>query len=139
MLTDGKANAGKYTTPPTIRENILKLNTEEVSIFSLGFGYDVDFDFLKALSLENFGYAFRIYEGEDAGEQITNFYETISTPLLKNIKFNYDNVDEVYPTEVDNLFEGSEITVVGKNNNLNSITSKFPHSISESFHESSIL
>lgn len=123
MLTDGKANAGEYTTPPSIRENIIEKNVDHASIFTLGFGYDVDFDFLKALSLENYGYAFRIYEGEDASEQITDFYSTISTPLLKDINFKYNNVEEVYPTHVDHLFEGSEIVVTGKYYDTNSLIS----------------
>ncbi len=122
MLTDGMANAGQYTTPPTIRENILKKNNVQASIFSLGFGFNVDFDFLKALSLENYGYGLRIYEDEDAGEQITNFYETISTPLLKEITFDYTSSREVYPERVRYLFEGSEIVASGKYEETNSIT-----------------
>ena len=116
MLTDGLPTAG-VTNTQTIRENIKNENSAGVSIFCLGFGFDVDFEFLKAMALENYGMAIRIYEGEDASEQITNFYETISTPLLKGLKFSYsDGAYEIYPTTVDQLFEGAEVVVVGKYN-----------------------
>jgi uncharacterized protein YegL len=116
FLTDGLPTSGETNTF-TIRDNIKKHNEESVAIFALGFGYDVDFEFLKALSLENSGHALRIEEGEDAKEQITNFYDTVSTPLLKNLKFEYiGDAYEIYPTEVDQLFEGTEVVIVGKYN-----------------------
>jgi uncharacterized protein YegL len=114
MLTDGLPTEG-VTNPSAIRDNVKNTNQAEVAIFCLGFGYDVDFEFLKALSLENYGIAIRIYEGGDASEQITNFYDTISTPLLKGVTFTYSNgAYEIYPTKVDQLFEGAEVVVVGK-------------------------
>ncbi len=124
MLTDGLPTAG-VTNPATIRENIKNKNTAGVAIFCLGFGFDVDFEFLKAMSLENSGIAIRIYEGEDASEQITDFYETISTPLLKGLRFDYtEGAYEVFPTKVDQLFEGAEVVVVGKiESSANEITS----------------
>jgi uncharacterized protein YegL len=125
MLTDGLPTAG-VTNPSAIRENIKEKNSAKVGIFSLGFGYDVDFEFLKAMSLENNGLALRIYEGEDAGEQITNFYETISTPLLRNLAFSYsEGCYEIFPQKLDQLFEGTEAVVVGKyNNETSSINTK---------------
>jgi uncharacterized protein YegL/DNA-binding MarR family transcriptional regulator len=114
MLTDGLPTAG-VTNLASIRENVKEKNTASVGIFCLGFGYDVDFEFLKALSLENYGLAQRISEGEDASEQITDFYSTISTPLLKGLTFDYyKGAYEVYPESVDQLFEGTEVIVVGK-------------------------
>lgn len=116
MLTDGLPTEG-ITNTQTIRDNVKTANTAEVAVFCLGFGFDVDFEFLKAMALENYGIAIRIYEGEDASEQITGFYDTISTPLLKDLKFTYSGgASEIYPVEVEQLFEGTEIVVVGKYN-----------------------
>jgi uncharacterized protein YegL len=124
MLTDGLPTAG-VTNTETIRENVRNANTADVAIFCLGFGFDVDFEFLKAMALENYGHAQRIYQDEDASEQITGFYDTISTPLLKSLKFKYSTgTSEIYPTEVEQLFEGAEVVVVGKySGSSNSITS----------------
>jgi len=116
FLTDGLPTYG-ITSTSTIRNNIQSANEDSVAIFSLGFGYDVDFNFLKALSLENYGHALRIEEGADASDQITDFYETISTPLLKNIQFDYpENYYDIYPSYVEQMFEGSEVVVVGRYN-----------------------
>jgi uncharacterized protein YegL len=117
FLTDGKPTAGSTNTEK-IRENIKDANKYDTAIFSLGFGHNVDFEFLSALSLENFGYAIKIYEGTDSALQITDFYSLISTPLLRNLRFSYSKgTYEVYDTSVSHLFEGSETVVVGKYEN----------------------
>jgi uncharacterized protein YegL len=117
FLTDGQPTAG-VTDTNKIRENIMNSNNHDTAIFSLGFGNYVDFDFLEALSLENFGYAKRIYEAQDAALQITDFYSLISTPLLRNLKFTYSQgTYDVYDTSVGHLWEGSETVIVGKYEN----------------------
>ncbi|MGA1848626.1 MAG: VWA domain-containing protein [Thermoplasmatota archaeon] len=114
FLTDGIPTAGE-TIPANIRQNILSANQDEVSIYSLGFGEDVDFDFLSALSLENSGYAVKIPESQDASGMMQGFYETISVPLLMEIEFTYTGASfDVIPTYLPSLFDGSEAVVVGK-------------------------
>jgi Mg-chelatase subunit ChlD len=117
MLTDGVATAG-VTDTSKIRQNVKAANTADASVFCLGFGWDVNFAFLKAMSLENNGIAIRIYQNSDASKQITHFYKTISTPLLRRLNFSYSTgTFEVYPSYVEQLFEGTEIAVLGKYNN----------------------
>lgn len=114
MLTDGLPTEG-VTNTGAIRSNVLDANEAEVSIFTLGFGNDVDFDFLTAMAFENNGVAVKIAVNEDASEQITGFYDTISTPLLKDIMISYsDNVHDIYPTYVRQMFSGTEVLIVGK-------------------------
>jgi len=116
FLTDGQPTAGETWTD-NIRSNVMAANSQSVAIFSLAFGNDCDFPFLEALSLENFATAQRVDANTDASVQFQNFYETVSTPLLKNINFGYDaDVSQVYPSHADQLFEGSEIAVVGRFN-----------------------
>ena len=45
-------------------------NTDDVNLFALGFGDDVDFDFLKKLALQNGGIARKIYTNADATLQL---------------------------------------------------------------------
>ena len=117
MLTDGKANHGTYTSPFPIREHIREKNTIFCPIFTLGFGTDVDFEFLTALSLENYAKAQQIFLGENAGEQIVNFYDTISTTLLKRISIEYSGgAYDYFPESIPALYEGSENVIVGKLN-----------------------
>ena len=52
FLTDGDPTAG-VTNTKTIRSNIYNANKIKASIFALGFGFRMNFDFLTALSIEN--------------------------------------------------------------------------------------
>ncbi len=52
-----------------------KANGEKFPLYSLGFGFDVSFEFLKKLSLENNGVARRIYEDSDADRQLQVRYK----------------------------------------------------------------
>ena len=114
FLTDGNPTSGQCQTD-IIRENILAANEQDASIYSLGFGGDLDFDFIEALSLENSGFAISIPVDGNAGELMTGFYDTISVPLLKNIRFNYTAGSfDVLPTRLPSLFQGSEAVVVGR-------------------------
>lgn len=115
MLTDGLANSGAYTSPLPIREHIMARNTIMAPIFTLGFGDNVDFDFLSALSLENYAKAQQIYLGEDASEQIIDFYKTISTTLIRNIAIDYPQAAyDFFPESIPALYEGSQAVVLGK-------------------------
>ncbi|XP_049937340.1 inter-alpha-trypsin inhibitor heavy chain H4-like [Schistocerca serialis cubense] len=53
-------------------------------------------DYLRRLALRNSGISRRIYEAADAHLQLRNFYRQIASPLLTDVKFNYDGqqVDE---------------------------------------------
>ncbi|MFW3145620.1 MAG: VIT domain-containing protein [Thermoplasmatota archaeon] len=114
FLSDGLPTVGVVDLP-SIRENVRDANTVGASIYSLGFGEDLDFNFLSALSLENNGHAVKIPESTDASNMMQGFYETISVPLLMEIYFSYTGGSfDVLPTYVPSLFEGSETVVVGR-------------------------
>jgi hypothetical protein len=114
FLTDGRPTSGVSATSQ-IRQNIKDANTEFVSLYSLGLGSNVNFDFLSAMSLENYGFAQKIYTSSNVSLQIEDFYDRISTALLRNLKFSYsDGTYEIYPEKIDYLFEGSECVISGK-------------------------
>jgi len=114
LLTDGEPTSG-VTDTDQIRANIIAYNKIGISIYTLGFGDNVDFEFLTALALENGGTATRIYEDSDGSEQITGFYDTVSMPVLRDIDFNYSKgTYEIYPVHVDAMFEGSDIVICGR-------------------------
>ncbi|MCU0798622.1 MAG: VWA domain-containing protein [Candidatus Thermoplasmatota archaeon] len=113
FLTDGLPTAG-VTSTADIRKNILNANDAGVSIYAIGFGNDVDSNFLRALSLENEGFATFIPTGKDAGSLLKGFYEGISTPLLKDLRFSYGpGASRVLPETVPGLYDGSEVIVCG--------------------------
>lgn len=54
----------------TIQKNVKRAMREEFSLFSLGIGFDVDYDFLERIATENRGVAQRIYSNHNAAEQL---------------------------------------------------------------------
>lgn len=65
----GAAPAGEIKLS-TIQKNVKRAMREEFSLFSLGIGFDVDFDFLERIATENRGTAQRIYANQDAADQL---------------------------------------------------------------------
>lgn len=116
FLTDGNPTAGSITSPPAICAKVLEDNVRKVSIFSLGVGNDVDFDFLQKLSILNYARAYKIDDRGDISEQIGHFYDTISTPLIYRLNLGYDNAMDVYHRKAPYHFKGQEHCVVGKLN-----------------------
>lgn len=53
-----------------IQKNVKRVMRQEFSLFSLGIGFDVDYDFLERIAMENRGMAQRIYANHDAAEQL---------------------------------------------------------------------
>jgi uncharacterized protein YegL len=116
LLTDGRPTSG-VTDPTRIEENFHAENTVNAALFTLGFGSGVNFELLGSLARQNSGEALKIEENIEAVEQITNFYDSVSTPIFKDVKLAImsgvvDN--EVFPYFIPNLFDGSEMFLVGE-------------------------
>lgn len=138
FLTDGDATVGE-TNSDRIIQMVEKNNVgkNKAALFTLAFGSDADKNFLKKLSLKNSGFMRHIYEAADASLQLVDFYKTISSPLLSDIKFQYPNIEEDTLTKhtFDILFDGGEFVVSGKmravpdhkqNFNVNALTVEGP-------------
>lgn len=54
----------------TIQKNVKKVMREDFSLFSLGIGFDVDYDFLERIAMDNRGIAQRIFANHDAAQQL---------------------------------------------------------------------
>lgn len=118
FLTDGEPTSG-VTSRYVIRENVLDANKVEVSIFTIAFGikHEEYYESLRVLSLENNGKAERFTSTTGAEEGISDFYATISTPLITDIQFSYnEKVSDIVNTVESSLFAGSDAIVLGKYN-----------------------
>ncbi|XP_041486629.1 inter-alpha-trypsin inhibitor heavy chain H2 [Microtus oregoni] len=115
LVSDGDPTVGELKLSK-IQKNVKQNIQDNISLFSLGIGFDVDYDFLKRLSNENRGIAQRIYGNRDTSSQLKKFYNQVSTPLLRNVQFNYPqaSVTDVTQNSFHNYFRGSEILVAGK-------------------------
>ncbi|XP_049780569.1 inter-alpha-trypsin inhibitor heavy chain H4-like [Schistocerca cancellata] len=115
LLTDGLPNGG----PEAILQDFTAANMERgAALFTLAFGEDADFGFLRKLALRNGGFGRRIYEAADAHLQLRNFYRQVASPLLSSVNFTYGDgqVEEetLTQTKFPTFFRGSELVVSGR-------------------------
>ena len=117
LLTDGQPTVG-ITTADEILSNTRSNNTNQLVIYTVGFGEDVDFNFLKKLSLQSGGFARKVYTTSDAVLQLKNFYQEVSIPLLADVKITYETTGTKIREMTNNKFKiytrGKEIMVAGK-------------------------
>ncbi|XP_077060067.1 inter-alpha-trypsin inhibitor heavy chain H3-like [Siphateles boraxobius] len=125
LLTDGDPTSGE-TNKERIMANVKEAIGLKFPLYCLGFGYDVNFDFLTKMSLENGGVARRIYEDSDADLQLQGFYEEVAVPLLTDIQLKYTGGTNLTKTSFSMYFNGSEIVVSGQitDNSVESFTTE---------------
>ena len=104
FLTDGHPTVG-VTDTLQILDNIKKANTNiGAPIFSLAFGRRTDFQMLRLLSVQNFGFARKIYTAADASLQMEGFYKEVSSPILTNVTFDYLDSNIIPDSLTDTAF-----------------------------------
>ncbi|XP_069062479.1 inter-alpha-trypsin inhibitor heavy chain H3-like isoform X1 [Pleurodeles waltl] len=115
FLTDGDPTYGE-TNNERILANAKAAIGGHFTLYSLGFGKDVDYNFLEKLALENGGVARRIYDDSDAAVQLQGFFSEIANPLLLGVQMKYpgDNVNDITQNTFMHYYGGSEIVVAGR-------------------------
>ncbi|XP_073508547.1 inter-alpha-trypsin inhibitor heavy chain H2 [Phyllobates terribilis] len=115
LVSDGDPTVGELKLSKILK-NVKANNRDEFSVHSLGIGFDVDYDFLERLAQENHGLAQRIFGNQDTAAQLKEFYKKVSTPLLKDIVFEYpsNGVSDMTNNRFHHYFGGDEIVVAGK-------------------------
>ncbi|KAM5231087.1 inter-alpha-trypsin inhibitor heavy chain H3 isoform 1-T2 [Hipposideros larvatus] len=115
MLTDGDANVGESRTPK-IQENVRNAIGGKFPLYNLGFGHNLNYNFLESMALENNGFARRIYEDSDANLQLQGFYEEVANPLLTGVEVEYPEnaILDLTQNTYKHFYDGSEIVVAGR-------------------------
>uniref|UniRef100_A0A3B4FSV3 Inter-alpha-trypsin inhibitor heavy chain H3-like n=1 Tax=Pundamilia nyererei TaxID=303518 RepID=A0A3B4FSV3_9CICH len=123
LLTDGDPTSG-VTNLEKIQSNVRQAIAGKFPLYCLGFGFDVNFNFLEKMSLQNNGVARRIYEDSDADLQLKGFYEEVATPLLTDVTMIYVGGTNLTQTNFSQYYNGSEIVVTGQitDNNIETFT-----------------
>ncbi|XP_040214609.1 inter-alpha-trypsin inhibitor heavy chain H3-like isoform X2 [Rana temporaria] len=127
FLSDGEPTSGT-TNHDKIIDNVKRSLEGRASLYCLGFGNDVDYNFLEKLSLRNGGLARRIYEDSDSALQLQGFYNEVAYPMLLNVHLQYldNSVDYLTQNNFKHYYQGSEIIVSGfiANNSLEILTAE---------------
>ena len=117
FLTDGHPTVG-VTDTLQILDNIKTANSNiGAPLFSLAFGRRTDFQMLRLLSVQNNGFARKIYTAADASLQMAGFYKEVSSPILTNVTFDYLDSsivqDSLTDTAFHTFYQGGEMVIAG--------------------------
>ncbi|CAH1141995.1 unnamed protein product [Phyllotreta striolata] len=114
FLTDGvpTVSSAEEITKQTIALNKASYNTP---IYSICYGEDADWQFLKNLSKKSDGRPMKISATADASIFFQNFYSTISNPTLSNLTFGgLPKTAQATQTNFSLFFNGSEQVIAAK-------------------------
>jgi Ca-activated chloride channel family protein len=122
FLTDGLPTVGE-TNVSRIVDNVHKASKSGVRLFTFGVGYDVNTALLDKLAAENGGTADYVEPKEDLEVKVSNFFTKVNYPVLTNLKLDLGGAktDLVYPRDIPDLFRGSQVTLIGRYTNEESL------------------
>ncbi|CAN5597011.1 hypothetical protein BH10BAC5_BH10BAC5_28200 [soil metagenome] len=117
FFTDGQPTVGitDITQLTAHIHNLIVSNESKIFLFSFGIGTDVNQQLLTLISAQNNGLSQFLLDTE-LYSSISSFYLHIRNPVLLNtqIAFNPNNVTEVYPSPLPNLYKGQQMIVTGR-------------------------
>jgi len=115
FLTDGLPTEG-VTDSQSILANFAASAPDNLRLFAFGVGYDVDTILLDSLSQGQHGRSTYVQPGMKLDEMLSSFYNSISTPVMTNLKLTFDGVStyDIYPDPLPDLFAGSQVILLGR-------------------------
>lgn len=136
FLTDGEASSG-ITSTPRIVADYRAQNQQLIRTFTLGVGQGVNKSLLGQLSVENRGEAIYLDDQANLETELKGFYESISTPLLVDLKLDFGNIQitEMFPKELPNVYKGTQLVVSGRYKNAGEASVKLTGVLNNSLKE----
>lgn len=116
FFTDGQPTVGE-TNPEKILGKVMDRNTASTRIFTFGVGDDVNAALLDQLADRTRALSTYVRPAEDIEVKTSGLYSKISHPVLTNLKLTAGKditLSEVYPTNLPDLFHGSQLVVLGR-------------------------
>jgi Ca-activated chloride channel family protein len=116
FFTDGQPTIGEMK-PENILKNVAAKNSDNTRIFTFGVGDDVNTAMLDQLAERTRAVSTYVRPAEDIQTKVSSLHGKISHPVLANVKLtSSENVKiyETYPTQMPDLFYGSQLVVLGK-------------------------
>ena len=116
FLTDGLPTAG-VTDEELIPRLVGQANQDQKSrLHVFGVGYDVNTHLLDRLAADNGGTVTYVQSDEGLEAALTGFYESIAYPVLTDVEVVFEGllVEDVYPRQMPDLFQGSSLLLTGR-------------------------
>jgi len=115
FLTDGLPTEG-VTEIDQILANVEATAPDNVRLFPFGVGDDVNTILLDTLAEQQRGATGYVRPHERIDEEVSGFYNKISTPVLADIELDFDDVmiEDTYPYPLPDLFAGTQLILVGR-------------------------
>ena len=97
-------------------KRILNVNKSTSRIFTFGIGDEINTHLLDKLTDETKAWRTYVSDEEDIEIKVSNFYDKIQSPVLSDLKLDFDNVEvyQTYPKDLPDLFKGSNLLVFGR-------------------------
>jgi len=115
FLTDGLPTVG-VTELKEILKNVDENNRYRTRVFVFGVGYDVNTHLLDKIASENHATSDYVSPDEDIEIKVSHFFKKISNPILTDLALKFDRIEtsQIYPKELPDLFQGSQLILLGK-------------------------
>ncbi|MEO8233749.1 MAG: VIT domain-containing protein, partial [Ignavibacteriota bacterium] len=115
FLTDGKPTIGEMNEDKLLKR-ILDANKTNSRIFTFGVGDEINTHLLDKLTDATKAWRTYVSDEEDIEIKVSNFYDKIQSPVLSNLKLDFENIDvyQTYPKDLPDLFKGSNLIVFGR-------------------------
>ncbi len=116
FFTDGQPTVGE-TNADKILTKVIDRNTASTRIFTFGVGDDVNAALLDQLADKTRAVSTYVRPQEDIEVKTSGLYSKISHPVMTNLKLTAGKgitLSEVYPTNLPDLFHGSQLVVLGR-------------------------
>lgn len=116
FLTDGKPTIGE-TNVDALLKKVEGSNPENTRIFTFGIGTEINTYLLDKLTEMTQAYRTYVTPDEDIEIKVSDFYTKIASPILTDLKIEFDkniSVEQIYPKQLQDLFKGSTLTLFGR-------------------------
>lgn len=115
FLTDGLPTEG-VTDSDRILANLLAAAGDSLRLFAFGVGYDVDTYLLDSLAGEHSGASAYVTPDQRIDETISGLYAKLDAPMLTDVEIDFEGpvLFDQYPSQLPDLFAGSQLVVVGR-------------------------
>jgi len=115
FLTDGKPTIGEMNDEKLVKR-ILSKNKTNSRIFTFGIGDEINTHLLDKLTDATKAWRTYVTDEEDIEIKVSNFYDKIQSPVLSDLKLDFDNIEvyQTYPEDLPDLFKGSNLLVFGR-------------------------